>query len=257
MARLGVNEIRVQAKEILKGHRSGMRFTALVNAQRNAHPETNTNTIYTQVSELVKQCPEEVFRPSRGIYQLKEFAEGAGPEAAAQAQPVLDRRVEVPEADFYASFAAWLVDDLEEATISRPLGGAGQRTKWGTPDVVGTYKPLPDYVYKFPTEIVVAEIKIDPTQSVVAFGQAIAYRLFAHKSYLVMPNTLGEDEQGRLEALAVIFGLGLVLFDVDRDNPNYVIRCRAQRFDPDVFYINEFIQRLAASNRGIFTELFG
>jgi len=52
---------------------------------------------------------------------------------------------------------------------------------------VGIYKPLASNLIKFPIEIVSAEIKIDPQQPVVAFGQAVAYRLFSTKPYIAMP----------------------------------------------------------------------
>jgi hypothetical protein len=42
----------------------------------------------------------------------------------------------------------------------------------------------------------------------------------------------------------VLFGVGLVLFDVDKTNPRFSIRVRAQRFSPDMFYVNEFAERL-------------
>ena len=89
------------------------------------------------------------------------------------------------------------------------------KTKWGTPDVIGVYKPLASNLIKFPLEIVSAEIKIDPQTPVVAFGQAVAYRLFSSKSYVVMPSTLTEEDQSRLDALCMLFGIGFVLFDLD------------------------------------------
>ena len=42
-------------------------------------------------------------------------------------------------------------------------------------------------IIQAPVEIVAAEIKLDMAQLVTAFGQACAYCLFAHKSYLVIP----------------------------------------------------------------------
>src|SRR5262245_51453533 len=45
------------------------------------------------------------------------------------------------ESEFYESFSDWLKNDLDEATVSVPLGGSGLRGKWGTPDVVGVFKP--------------------------------------------------------------------------------------------------------------------
>jgi len=118
------------------------------------------------------------------------------------------------------------------------------KSKWGTPDVIGIYKPLASNLIKFPLEVVSAEIKIDPQTPVVAFGQSVAYRLFSAKTYIVMPSALTEEDQSRLEALCMLFGVGLVLFDLNIQAPNFVIRVRAQRFSPDMFYVNEFADRM-------------
>ena len=131
-------------------------------------------------------------------------------------------------------------NDLDEVTEVAPLGGAIMKTRWGTPDVIGVYKPLAGNLIKFPLEIVSAEIKIDPQAPVVAFGQAISYRLFSTKTYVAMPTKLTEEDRDRLESLCMLFGIGLVLFDLDKAQPNFTIRVRAQRFSPDMFYVNEF-----------------
>ena len=78
----------------------------------------------------------------------------------------------------------------------------------------------------------------------MAFGQAIAYRLFAARSYVVMPSTMSEEDESRLESLCLLFGVGLVLFDPYAADPVFHIRVRAQRFSPDMFYVNEFASRL-------------
>ena len=130
------------------------------------------------------------------------------------------------------------------------------KTKWGTPDVIGVYKPLAGNLIKFPLEIVSAEIKIDPQSPVVAFGQAVAYRLFSSKTYVAMPTALTEEDQSRLESLCMLFGVGLVLFDVDKSNPRFSIRVRAQRFSPDMFYVNEFADRLKLYDAEVFEKLF-
>ncbi len=44
------------------------------------------------------------------------------------------------------------------------------------------------------------------------FSQACAYRLFSHRSYLVVPKQAHADELARLDALCEIFGIGLVTF---------------------------------------------
>lgn len=66
-----------------------------------------------------------------------------------------------------------------------------------------------------------AEIKIDASQPVVAFGQAVAYRLFSHKSHIVVPNTTGADDMGRLKAICSIDGVRLVTLPLDGSLPNY------------------------------------
>jgi hypothetical protein len=126
----------------------------------------------------------------------------------------------------------------------------------GTPDVVGIYKPLASNLIKFPLEMVSAEIKIDPQAPVVAFGQAVAYRLFSTKTYIAMPTILTEEDQSRLEALCMLFGVGLVLFDLDKEAPKFSIRVRAQRFSPDMFYVNEFAERLRVHDVDVFEKLF-
>jgi hypothetical protein len=131
------------------------------------------------------------------------------------------------------------------------------KSKWGTPDVVGVYKPLASNLIKFPIEIISAEIKIDPQAPVVAFGQAVAYRLFSTKTYIAMPTALTEEDQSRLESLCMLFGVGLVLFDLDKEAPHFVIRVRAQRFSPDMFYVNEFADRLKFHDAETFEKLFG
>ena len=161
------------------------------------------------------------------------------------------------EEDFYAPFSEWLKNDLDEATIAVSVGGAGFQKKWGTPDVVGVYKPLASHRIKFDLEIIAAEIKIDPFQPVIAFGQAAAYRLFAAKSYIVMPDTISEEDYSRLEALCMLFGIGLVLFKLDSKEPEFAIRVRAQRFLPDMFYVNEFADRLYQLDASVFNQLFG
>jgi hypothetical protein len=72
-----------------------------------------------------------------------------------------------------------------------------------------------------------------------------------------MPNTLTEEDKSRLESLCMLFGVGLVLFDLSKDVPNFSIRMRAQRFSPDMFYVNEFAERLKLHDAERFEDLFG
>ena len=57
-----------------------------------------------------------------------------------------------------------------------------------------------------------------------------------------------DEEIARLDSLARLFGIGLVLFDTaDPKSPNFIIRARASRDDPDMFYVNKYL-RLVEDN---------
>jgi hypothetical protein len=244
MAKLSVKGIQDLARQMIANSPGGIRYSELVNKILEQNPETPENTIMGSVWNLQTIFPAEIAKPSRGLFAP------VGKLGDGQTEQVVATGVKVKEADFYEPFAEWLRNDLDEVNAASSLGGSGLKTKWGTPDVVGTYKPLASNLIKFPIEIVSAEIKIDPQAPVVAFGQAVAYRLFSTKTYLAMPVTLTEEDQGRLESLCMLFGIGLVLFELDKDAPKFSIRMRAQRFSPDMFYVNEFADRLKLHNAG-------
>ena len=84
-----------------------------------------------------------------------------------------------------------------------------------------------------------------------------AYRLFSNKTYLFLPNTILQSEKGRIETLSHLNGLGLIYFDLNKKNPNYVAGLRAQRFSPDMFYVNDFVEKLRKYSEEIFQKLFG
>ena len=255
MAKLTGKQIQELAKSIIASKPGGIRYSALVDEISKEHPETPENTIHGNIWDLDKAFPDEVSKPSRGLFTPGITTEKDAVSVGVTEQ-VAPTGVKVKESDFYAPFAEWLKNDLDEVTEVAPLGGAGLKGKWGTPDVVGTYKKQPGNVIEFPIEIVSAEIKIDPQAPVVAFGQAIAYRLFSTKTYIAMPITLSEEDQSRLEALCMLFGVGLVLFELNKEEPRFSIRVRAQRFSPDMFYANEFADRLKQHDSKVFKELF-
>jgi len=119
------------------------------------------------------------------------------------------------------------------------VGGCGFKDKWGTPDVIGIRKARESDLIKCPTEIISAEVKTDSSNLITAFGQACSYRLFSHRSYLVVPKSALSEDLDRLESLCIACGLGLILFDCQNvSNPNFAIRVRAIRTEPDMFYVN-------------------
>ena len=129
---------------------------------------------------------------------------------------------------------------MEECTKAISLGGNIFRDKWGTPDVIGIRKSRQGDIIKVPTEVISAEIKIDTNSLITAFGQSCSYKLFSHKSYIVVPREASEEDIARLDALCRIFGIGLILFDATSpDEPDFQIRVRAAKHEPDMFYVNK------------------
>lgn len=256
MSKLTGQQIRDLARSIISAHPGGIRYGALIAMICQQHPETPENTVHGSVWNLDNTFPNEIAKPSRGLFTPVGKSDNDA-VVVGNTEQIATTGIRVKEVDFYKPFADWLKNDLDEVTEVSPIGGAGLKSKWGTPDVVGIYKPLASNLIKFPIEIVSAEIKIDPQAPVVAFGQAVAYRLFSTKTYIAMPTTLTEEDQSRLESLCMLFGVGLVLFDLNRESPKFSIRVRAQRFSPDMFYVNEFAERLKHHDAKTFEELFG
>ncbi|MGA9628118.1 MAG: hypothetical protein WBQ65_26835 [Bryobacteraceae bacterium] len=252
----GQQIIRDRARSIIAANPGGIRYSVLVDAICQEAPQTPENSVEASVWNLDALFPNEIAKPSRGVFAPIKRS-GNEEVSVGDTDPNAIGSAKVEEAGFYEPFAQWLQNDLDEVTFAAPLGGACLKSKWGTPDVVGIYKPLARDLVKFPVEIVSAEIKIDRQAPVVAFGQAVAYRLFSTKTYIVMPKTLTPEDQARLESLCMLFGVGLVLFDLNVTAPDFAIRVRAQRFLPDMFYVNEFAERLKRHDAEIFESLFG
>jgi len=235
-------------REALASFQEGLRYSELVRYIKEKHPEIKENTIHGALHNLREKIRsgdvKDIVIPERGLFRL--VREEAPPN------PVEGIR----EQDLYQPFAQYLTDELEECSKAVPLGGKVFEDKWGTPDVFGIYR-FPDYEpIRLPVpEIVSAEIKLDPNQLVVAFGQACAYKLFSHKVYLVVPK--GSEEIGRLESLCLRFGLGLILFEIEGKESRFSIRTRAVKSEPDYMSLNEYLNKLKQRRPDIFKELFG
>ena len=240
------DRITVAAKELLAQHSEGLRFSELVSRLHVAFPDDPHGTITGTVWNLDTRFPDEIYKPSRGLFRLARFREGTPPpppQAVATPQKTLPS---IRESDFYEPFADYLVNELEECTVAVPLGGNRFGGKWGTPDVFGIFKARESDIVKHPLEVVVAEIKLDTGQLITAFGQACGYKLFSHRSYLVVPRQAPPEDIDRLDALCLIFGIGLILYDTTTpSDPSFQIRVRAAKHEPDSFYVNQNIKIIA------------
>jgi len=238
-----------KALEILRNNPDGVRYTDLVKMIKNELPEIKEKNIYGTVYNLQRRLPYQVEKPERGLFrfifrrEVKISDEGRGIDEVDITKK--GKRGMLLEENFYKKFADYLIDNLGECTKAIPLGGSVFEYKWGTPDVIGVYKfQETDPVRPLP-EIISAEIKTDINQLITAFGQACSYKLFSHKVYLVIPQSAGDIDKSRLESLCYRFGLGLITFNhTDKENPNFQIRTRAIKSEPDYFYVNEYLRRL-------------
>ena len=265
VAKLNRKEIQAEAITALQNAPRGIRWNELLKAVVEISPETPPNSIHGGIHHLLK-TDDRIEKIAKGTYRWVGLGNDGDNAAIAQDEAIAQTPVAVEtadhklvtyvEADFYQSFADWLVDVAEEVNAAVALGGSVLKGKWGTPDVIGVLKPRTQDMLKFEPQIVSAEIKIDPNQPVVAFGQAVAYRLFSHKSYIVVPNTTGEDDMGRLKALCSIHGVGLVTFTLDKAMPDYTTLVLPTQASPDMFYANQMLRRLLVADATAFEHLF-
>ncbi len=230
-----------KALELLGGNPDGLRYSALVKEISKTMPEVPVNTIHGTVWDLEIQQSAKIYKPSRGLYRLTKYKpDDSGAMPSEPVAPKPKQAAAVKEEAFYGPFADWLVNELEDCTKAIALGGNKFKDKWGTPDVVGKNESKRSDIIQGPIEIVSAEIKTDANQLITAFGQTCSYRLFSHKVYLVIPRNAPQDDIARLDSLCMVFGIGLILFNPESvENPEFDIRVRAIRHDPDMYYVNK------------------
>jgi hypothetical protein len=229
------------ALDLLREKPDGIRYADLVRSVAQTDASFKKNTIHGYVWDLDQQFPKTIYKPARGLFRLTEFRDAATDQLKDEL--VTKPPVRISEQDFYAPFADWLVNDMEECTKAVPLGGNTFRDKWGTPDVIGKRESKRSDIIQAPVEIVSAEVKLEPYQLVTAFGQACAYCLFSHRSYLAVPAQAPQDEVSRLDSLCQVFGIGLVLFDsANPADPAFTIRVRPKKQEPDLFYANRYMK---------------
>ena len=252
-----------QVLNILEKRPSGIRYSELFRELRNVLPEAEVpaNTIHGTIWDLDKRV-KDIAKPERGVFILMKYLSEEKRTEALKKQ-ILNETVKetdkeikktpnIDEEKFYQPFADYLINDLEECTRVIPLGGNKFGDKWGTPDVLGTYKFSETDPIRPPVEIISAEIKTDTNQLITAFGQACSYKLFSHKVYLVIPEE-AEKDVSRIESLCSRFGIGLILFDKNNfKNPNFKIRTRTLKNEPDYFYVNEYLKKLGEDSKKLF-----
>lgn len=207
------------------------------------YPEANGSSIQSTISWL-KANNDEISDPGRGWVSLVSIDEAEAVAASKEATP---RQYE--EAKIYEPLRQFLLQEeiCNNAIISGSFRFNG---KWGNPDVFGVFKPLASQFYKFQPEYVAAEIKDANANLVEAFGQAVAYQLFTHRSYLVVPESettkTRKDDLDRIDTLCEMVGIGLILFKIDGETYSFRQEVRAKKSAPDAYFLNSFLNELKA-----------
>lgn len=238
------------AEKILKQHpEGGMRYTDLCEEIRQLDPKLNPHTVRRVVWSAPANTSNSIAKHSTmGRYVHAQFLGDSSPSDIARGNRSSGR-----EHAFYLSLAEWMERDIEEVTKAVALGGSQFPGKWGTPDVIGKKESKGD-IFPVQMELISAEIKIDPGQLVIAFGQACAYCLFSHRSYVVVPKPVDgggrravqeQEEMDRLKSLCQVFGIGLVSFNANSvEKPEYSLILRARRQEPNYRYLNEVAKQI-------------
>jgi len=231
-------------KEMEK-YSNGIKFTEICNIMKKEYPEMTQGALYGFVRDLYKKHGDKIAKPSTGLYILKKFDQNN--VTNNQNTNSDNSKSIITEEAFYQPFVDFLEGALETCTTVISLGRNYLGDKWGTPDVVGVYKPGRRDLEQT-IEITTAEIKIETSSFalITAFGQACAYKLFSHRVYLVIPKQSGEEAIDRIDSLCILFGIGLILFNnEDPNEPNFQIKNRAQKSMPDIPYMNKKIEKIA------------
>jgi hypothetical protein len=240
------DRIRTIAFEQLGRHPEGLRFSHLLRNISLVDPGLNPSTINNAIWNLEEVSAEHVYKPARGLFRLKAFKDLRALEPRIDEKLKAQPRLMATKVNVL--FAEWLeheLQDVEQAiTPTNNLFNGLCRTPTvlglAEAQLGGTQAPLPG--------IVSAQIESQTSDHIDAFGHACAARLFARRSYLVVPKRKRIEELMHLHALCKMFGLGLVLFDnLSVANPGFRLAVHAMDHDPDPDYASRCIQQLESA----------
>lgn len=67
--------INAKAFELLKKHPEGLRFSELLSKIKESDTSFHPKTVNGCVWKLVKNFPDKIYKPSKGIFRLLKYAE--------------------------------------------------------------------------------------------------------------------------------------------------------------------------------------
>ncbi len=243
-------EIRKKAIEILSRpeNKNGIRFMTLIKKVVSETGE-NENTCNGSLWNLPKELPEKVSKPYRGLFILKENEKFLKDVVEKDFEQKPSSKIK--EDDIYQPARDYLLSRAE-CTHAVVIGGNIFGKKWGPPDILGAIRADSDAVYRPPLEIIAVEIKDEGYSPVEALGQAMAYKLFAHRTWLVLPD--GSDLD-RIEGIAISANIGLISFSKEKDGFEFVTLNRPAAGHPDFTEVNNILEELKEKDKKKYNEL--
>jgi hypothetical protein len=221
--------------------------------------KTPFNTLGAQLFVDVRDNPSSEFikvgkRPARFFLKSKkdEIDDSFSLDFLGLKGNTNRKSAKFTEEDIYEPAKSWFVDEGEEVTHACVLGGKVLGHKWGTPDILATIRPKSDDFYKPHIELVAIEVKDPGYSPVEALGQAMAYKYFAHKVWLVLPK---DDEINRIEGIAISANIGLVVFEKKEEGFHFEFRNRPLAGQPDFTEVNAVLKILKEKKLDVYNAL--
>jgi len=244
-----LNEIRKKAIEILgrPEYKAGLRFSLLVDKIAEETGD-NLNTINGSTYNMPNEMPDSIARPQRGLFILKKNLNYVSEKENETSDKYSDA---FKEESVYEPVKEYLLG-RSEFTHAIVIGGAIFGKKWGTPDIMGAIRVSSDAIYQPPLEIVAVEVKGNNYSPVEALGQAMAYKLFAHRTWLVLPES---DDIDRIEGIAMSANIGLVVFNYKNGQFIFETLNRPITGNPDAEEVNNILNVLKEKARHKYNEM--
>jgi len=101
MAKLTVQQVKNLARSIITENPGGIRYSALVDKILQQNPETPKNTIHGSVWNLDALFPNEIAKPSRGLFTPVAKSGTNEVPVTESTEQIAETGVKVRESDFY------------------------------------------------------------------------------------------------------------------------------------------------------------
>ena len=246
------------AVKIVEERPEGINFTKLRNLIKEQMPEMNTKTVDNAIWDLhkTKKTKPFVYKSARGIFRHMKFRD-EDVEYLREVEKLYQESISLKKEDIYEPLALYLKGELNECDNAEVFGVECIKCRWGSPNVLGVKKPEPEDYIQYIPELVACEVILDFSKIIESFGRAMSYRLFSSRIYIIIPDNCDEEDKARMEALSLLYGLGLIQYNLSKENyPQFRLMIRAKTHNPNLSYTNEFIAKIREKDEILYKLLF-